>query len=479
MCYLSLRLVRLLSLRTCLFGLSAHRLLFNGHVLNVDPNMFKCSYVARLRLSFKTRTSLISYFLESGDFMNDLLQYLFVGIDVSKENNQVYAMNFSQEKLASFSTPNHQSGANLLEEKLLDILDRHHLSKIIIAMESTGIYSAHIATYLSASKFLFPFEVKVYVLNPKISRNYRHSFSDMDKTDPKDAFILADLARVGRCEKLTPFKGPQKIALQRLTRHRHHIAELLAKEKVYALNNVFLKFSEFKGILSNDFSKTAIELLLNFKSVDEIINVPLEELVEFVMTSSKNRFADSNQIALTLKAAARNSYRLDKMAYEPINLSLAASFNCISTYQTELKSIDLAILKQVKGLNQNHYLSLISIPGIGPVYASGILAEIGQIDQFDSDDALAKYAGITWRKSQSGTFDAEDTRMTKTGNVYLRYFITEAANLARIHNPVFKEFYQKKFDEVKTHRHKRALALTARKLIRLIYGLLSTDRLYK
>ena len=430
-------------------------------------------------MSFKTRTSLISYNLESGDFMNDLLLYLFVGIDVSKENNQVYAMNFSQDKLASFSTPNHQSGAHTLEAKLIEILDRHHLSKIIIAMESTGIYSAHIATYLSASKSLFPFDVRVYVLDPKISRNYRHSFSDMDKTDTKDAFILADLARVGRCDRLTPFKGPQKIALQRLTRHRHHIAQLLAQEKVYALNNVFLKFSEFRGVFSNDFSKTAVDLLLNFKSVDEIIDIPLEELVKFVVSSSKNRFADSNQIALTLKAAARNSFRLDKMAYEPINLSLAASFNCIQTYQSQLKSIDSAILKQVKGLNHNHYLSLMSIPGIGPVYASGILAEIGHINQFDSEDALAKYAGITWRKSQSGNFDAEDTKMTKTGNVYLRYFISEAANLARIHNPVFKDYYQKKFDEVKTHQHKRALALTARKLIRLIFGLLSTDRLYK
>lgn len=99
--YFPLRLVRLLSLQTCLFGLSAHRLLFNGHVLNVDPNMCKCYYVPRLRLFFKTRTSLISYYLESGDFTNDLLQYLFVGIDVSKDNNQVYAMNFSQEKLTN------------------------------------------------------------------------------------------------------------------------------------------------------------------------------------------------------------------------------------------------------------------------------------------------------------------------------------------------------------------------------------------
>ena len=34
-----------------------------------------------------------------------VLSSLFVGIDVSKNSNQVYAMNFDQEKLLSFSAP--------------------------------------------------------------------------------------------------------------------------------------------------------------------------------------------------------------------------------------------------------------------------------------------------------------------------------------------------------------------------------------
>jgi hypothetical protein len=42
----------------------------------------------------------------------------------------------------------------------------------------------------------------------------------------------------------------------------------------------------------------------------------------------------------------------------------------------------------------------------------------------------------------------------------------------------YKDFYYKKFGEVKTHQHKRALALTSRKLIRLIFGLLANNQLY-
>jgi len=232
-------------------------------------------------------------------------------------------------------------------------------------------------------------------------------------------------------------------------------------------------------LCSNNFGTTAVDLLLEYKSIDDIINSSLEDLADFVAKSSKNRFDSSIDVATNIQKAARASYRLDKVAYDPINLSLASSINVIRCYQNELKEIDNAISNQIAGFNHDHFQVLTSIPGIGKVYAAGILAEIADINQFDSHSALAKYAGITWRKNQSGKYTADDTHMTKTGNKYLRYFLMEAANLARINIPEYRDFYHKKFNEVTTHQHKRALALTARKLIRLIFGLLSTNRLYK
>ncbi|MDY0276952.1 MAG: IS110 family transposase, partial [Acholeplasma sp.] len=178
---------------------------------------------------------------------------LFVGIDVAKDSNHVYAMNLNAHKFLSTHIPNTQDGANQIEEKLILLLNKHKLTKVLIVLESTGVYSAHIATYLSASKNLAVFDVKVFIINPKISRNYRRSFADMDKTDPKDAYILADIARVGRTADMLPFRGSQRLALERLTRHRLHIAELLSTEKVYALNNVFLKFSKFDTLFSDNF----------------------------------------------------------------------------------------------------------------------------------------------------------------------------------------------------------------------------------
>ncbi len=43
-------------------------------------------------------------------------------------------------------------------------------------------------------------------------------------------------------------------------------------------------------------------------------------------------------------------------------------------------------------LNPNAFIILQSIDGIGPVFAGGIVAEIGDIAAFSSSDALSLYA---------------------------------------------------------------------------------------
>ena len=95
---------------------------------------------------------------------------------------------------------------------------------------------------------------------------------------------------------------------------------------------------------------------------------------------------------------------------------------------------------------------LQSIDDIGPVFAGGIIAEIGDITAFHSSDALAKYAGLTWKSNQSGDFDGEDTPMIKAGNRYLRYYLGEVANSMRKHNVEYGAYYRKKYNEVPKHQ---------------------------
>lgn len=140
----------------------------------------------------------------------------------------------------------------------------------------------------------------------------------------------------------------------------------------------------------------------------------------------------------------------------------------------QVRKLDRLIARELDAIPQ----TLTTIPGIGPVLASGIVAEIGDIKRFASQAALAQYAGLTWSRYQSGNFDAEDRSLTKAGNRYLRYYLVEAANSLRVHNEEYRAYYQAKYAEVTKHQHMRALVLTARKFTRLVYALLSKGQIY-
>ena len=415
----------------------------------------------------------------------DLLSTLFVGIDISSRENVVAVMDFESTKpIASFAVPNNEPGAEEMVTRIYEYLTpKSGLDRLVIALESTSFYGVHIANYLSTCPRLMPFHTEVYCLNPKSIANYKKSYIGLSKNDYIDAFVIADFARVGRITT-KPWRGCQYLALQRLTRHRLHLVKALSREKTYMLSNIFLKFSEFNLLdddeqpFSDEFGATASAVLTEFLSTEEIVDMPIEKLVEFICEKSRNRFPNPQKTAQLLQAAARNSYRLDKCLYEPLTVAIASSFTMISTYYAEIKKVNKAIENTIKGLNPNAFQSLMSIPGIGPVMAAGIMAEIGDITVFKSQESLAKYAGLVWRENQSGQFRADDTSMSKAGNSYLRYYLLEATSHIRLHCQEYSEFYYKKYAEVKTHQHKRALALTARKAIKLIFGLLAKNQLY-
>ena len=379
---------------------------------------------------------------------------LFVGIDVSSKSNRVYAMDFEENRYISSSFGNNQPGADELAAMIAQCMKKHsNLVSIIVALEATSAYSVHIASFLSTSEMLMPYKPYVFCVNPKATSNYRRSYIGMEKTDPTDAFLIADFARVGRTKKLEPWRGGQYIALKRLTRRRMHLAECITREKTYMVSNLYLKFSELQLLEGDDrpfsdiYGATSAAVLTEFLSPQEIIDSSEEDLLTFLARKSRNRITDISRTSELLRKAARDSYRLDKCMYEPLNISLASSFNCIHAYQKEIKLIEQAIEKCINGMNTNGRIILESIPGIGPVWASGILSEIGDITAFHSSDALAKYAGLYWPKGDSGDFTSEDNKISKAGSPYLRYYLGEAANSVRRHIPEYADFYARKFAE--------------------------------
>lgn len=410
-----------------------------------------------------------------------MLNSFFIGIDVSKASNSVFAMDVSGQKVFKGSFDNSAIDTSNFLERISNLSDSKAFFHF--GLESTGKYGEHLAMAINESSFISKRYKRIHVLNPKQVKRFKDSYAELPKNDSTDAFIIADFLRFGRIGQKGTIMDDIFYALSQLTRLRFQYAHDLTMEKNRYLNTLFLKFSTLAQLQASDdklfsdtFGVTCMDLVNEYYSVDEIAYEDLETLANFLVEKSKNHFADPVELSKDIQKAAKSSYRLPKVVQESVNQSLAFQTTTIRSFEKSLKDLDKVISKQIEALDANTILQ--SIPGIGPVYSAGILAEIGDINRFDCQAALAKYAGLAWNENQSGSFKAENTPGIQSGNRYFRYYLLEATNKVRLHEPTFAEYYSKKYAETPKVPHKRALVLTARKLVRLIYSLLKNNRLY-
>jgi hypothetical protein len=200
----------------------------------------------------------------------------------------------------------------------------------------------------------------------------------------------------------------------------------------------------------------------------------LEELYGFHRQTGRGKFADPAAMAKVVQAAAQRLLPPAENGERFCEPGDVGDGCCHAGFESQIKTLDKAIEQQFEIIPN----TLTSISGIGKVYSAGIIAEIGNINRFDSQASVAKFAGLVWTQHQSGDFEAERTHLIKSGNRYLRYYLLEAANSVRRCDSEFRRYYDLKFHEVNQFQHKRALALTARKLVRLVFRLLKDNRLY-
>ncbi len=400
---------------------------------------------------------------------------LFVGIDVSSKNNVAYLMKPDGSKHSSFSVQNNLGGTKLMSEKITSALKAMQLSDVVIGLEATSIYGDGLVCALREDGHLGQYQKRIHILNPKQVKKFKDSYPELPKNDWVDAFVIADHLRFGRIGKAVYMDDYRYKSLQTLTRARFDVVQSLTREKQRFANYLFLKCSgmaQDKGIANS--SATTIALMERFETADDLAYADLVELTAFISKSGRGRFADPEATAKAIQAAARGSYRLPKTVNDSVNQAMSVSVATMRALDSQIKVLDKAIEQQFQIIPN----TLISVPGIGKVYSAGIIAEIGDIHRFDSQAAIAKYAGLVWTQHQSGDFEAKRTHLIKSGNRYLRYYLLEAANSVRRCDSEFRRYYDLKFKEVNQFQHKRALALTARKLVRLVYRLLMDNRLY-
>lgn len=424
---------------------------------------------------------------------------LQVGIDFSRNRADVCLLFPDGEPLLSHQAfANSRLGYEKARQVLLDSLQAYAFDGLDVSGEATSYYWFPFFWQLSHDAQLSGCDLNQFLLNPRQVRWFKKSLPPDDKTDQTDPFYIAERTRTRR-PKAAWEPQDDWLPLRFYTRLRFHLAQTLTREKNYYLVHLFLFASAYRRGLpfSDPFGLTSQKVLGGERSLSELVNLPLEELAEQLDEWSGGKLDDPLETAQKLQQVAQDSFPLEEPLLTPVQHILELTREHLRFLEAQTEQVEGWIAAEVE---QHHpeVRFLDSVPGVGLVLAAGITAEIGDLGRFfrtpkwdkkrkryrqktlrEVEDAVAKLAGLWWPKADSGDFVAEDRRLAKTGNRYLRYYFVQAANGMRRQIPAYARFYGLKFREATKHKHKRALVLTARKSIGLFVGLLHRKEAYR
>jgi transposase len=421
-----------------------------------------------------------------------------VGDDVSSLRNDVCILTATGEVLLNHQPfVNDQAGYVALRDTVLDLFHQAGASGVDFAGEATGWYWFHTFYALAHDDELKALDLQLSLFNPRLTHAFKKAMASRDHSDPKDARVVAERTRFARAEH-PPVLDDLWLGRRLLTRYYYHLSHALAAEKTYFSAFLFLKASAYRQLklFTDVFGATSAALLTQYSTIQELAAVPLAELEGLLKTLSHNHVPDVEDKAQRLHAVAVQSFPVPPHMLEPLNWVLRATLDHIRFLEQQRAETEAAIARAFADVPELGWL--MSIPGMGLLLAACLLAELCPFDRFlegtvtdhktgrartkkarDAEASIAKWMGLWWPRHQSGTFDGEITRMPRDGNRYARYAVIQLANCLREHSAEFAAYYARKHAESKTHAHKRALVLSARKAIGLIVALLHTGQLYR
>jgi len=316
----------------------------------------------------------------------------YCGIDVAKaKHTAVVVDDAGTIVVPAFSIENSRDGFTDFDARLAG-LD----GDVTVGVEATGHYWLALYEYVSSSH-------QLVVLNPLQVATYRKSGIRKCKTDKTDAVWVADLMRIGHA---TPAAVPVDAILQmrELTRFRHHLTEVIGDCKRKVISVLDRVFPEYESLFSDVFVATSRKLLSISANPQELAEFDLAELSE----ASRGRMSKAK--AQEIQDAARASIGVCFLA-DAARIEIGCLIAQIVLLLEQRSSVDVKIEEFMRTLST--YITTIT--GIGAVTGATILAEIGDVNRFESLEKLVAYAGIDASVYQTGQFTATQAHMSKRG----------------------------------------------------------------
>lgn len=388
-----------------------------------------------------------------------------VGIDVSKGKSMVAIVQPFGVVVAEPFEVLHNA------EELKELVERLKLlsGETKVVMEYTGAYYEPIANVLHNAGIF------VSVVNPLLINDYGTNRVRKVKTDKKDAFKLAGFA-LDKWLELREYIPVDEIrkTLKIINRQYDQYNKILVMQK----NNLIALLDSFFPNANTLFSSPRresdghekwVDFVIKFPHIDSVAKLPLSAFKsKYQSWCKKNHYNYSDA-----KAAEIHFYSKTQLSSLPMTDSvikiiiesaklLNSTFEVLNTLRNEMDKLSSQLPE---------YETVMNLYGVGKVFCSQLIAEIGDVRRLEHSKSIIALAGIDPPPYQSGKFDTRSRSISKRGSPAIRKTLFQIMQIYLQKQPTDEPVYQfldKKRSEGKPY--KVYMIAAAHKFLRIYYA---------
>jgi transposase len=380
----------------------------------------------------------------------------WVGVDIGKGHHWVCALGADGKRLLSVKVAND-------EAEILEVI------ATVGALAEQATWAVDIIGAPSALMLALLVQAgqSLRYVPGRVVAAMSSAYAGEGKTDAKDAYVIADTARLRRDLAVVDHDTDLVRNLAMLTAHR---ADLIA-DRVRMLNRLRDLMTSVFPALERAFDyasrKGALVLLTGYASPDRIRRIGQARLTAWLR---QRKVRDAAGVAARAMTAARAQMIVlpGQNVATSINAELATN---ILALDERLGRLDDQIAAT---LDQHPQAAVIqSMPGFGPVLGASLLVGAGDLRAFPSAGHLAAAAGLVPVPNDSGR---------RTGNMHrpkrysrpLRHVFYLSAQTAMQRPGPNRDYYLKKREQGRTHS--QAVIALARRRVDVLWALLRENR---
>lgn len=385
---------------------------------------------------------------------------VWAGIDVGKEHHHCVVINSAGDRLLSERLTNDETALAGLIDTVLALAGGE---EVLWAVDLNRGGAALLIGLLAAR------DQPVAYLTGLMMHRAAAGYRGESKTDARDAFIIADQARVRRDIGLLRPGDEIAVDLRILTGHRLDVVF----DRTRQINRLRAQLLEVFPALERALTLTnkgPLMLLTRYQTPGQIRRAGVARIEAWLRRQHVRGAATLAQEVVA--AAAQQSIALPG---ETVAAQVVARLaKGVMALDAELTDLDDAI--EARFRDHRSAEIIMSMPGFGPKLGAEFLAATGgDIKAFTSVDQLAGFAGLAPQPRDSGRINGNLRRPTRYHRGLLRAMYL-SAQVSIGTSPQSRAFYQRKRLEGKSH--KQAVLALARRRLNVLWAMLRDHTTY-